>query len=316
MTCCVIKQAFCLKSPFENTLSLCKPMKELISTNSNSSRETLDFEFESELSMCTPGGSHITSLGIGLNDRLLRSVMLCKAGSVKYYLKCGADPNATTPDKCSALHLAVISGNMKIVKRLLDAGAFHSPLDQMRNSPLHLACSRPQLGCIQTLLDGGADPNAGAQPQSVLHCAIVKGSVAAVKSLVDAGADVNVLGLHNYQSSTLSPLGLAFYQEEWRSMIPILLNAGARLDNILGTCMSASALEVVLYTKRDAEIIKFLIQNNCIPTQEDIQNKPFISFKSKTFRRSLIALLLRLVQDEIYNVETRKSYFCAGAFWL
>ncbi|GFR91215.1 ankyrin repeat-containing protein [Elysia marginata] len=143
-------------------------MKDLVSAAG--SRESLDFDFESDLpTMSSSGGPvPVANVGIGLNGKLLRAVIQNKYGSVRYCLKCGADPNATTPDKRSALHLAVINRQMNIIRLLLDAGAYHSPLDKSKSSPLHFACSPPQRRFIQTLLNGGADPNAGSQVRS--HC--------------------------------------------------------------------------------------------------------------------------------------------------
>ncbi|RUS79665.1 hypothetical protein EGW08_012588, partial [Elysia chlorotica] len=193
--------------------------------NPQESRETLNFEFDSDVMPGQASGNGpfvVANIGIGLNGRLLRAVIRNRHASVKYYLKCGGNPNVTTPDKRSALHLAVLGGNAKTVKRLLDAGAIPSPLDQLRNSPLHFACQPPQLGMVESLLHAGADPNAGGQPQSVLHCAIMGGSVPLIQRIVDAGADVNVIGFYDYVSSPLSPLGLCFYQENWRNLVPVL----------------------------------------------------------------------------------------------
>ena len=38
----------------------------------------------------------VANIGVGLNGKLLRAVMHNKPGSVKYYLKCGGNPNVTT----------------------------------------------------------------------------------------------------------------------------------------------------------------------------------------------------------------------------
>ncbi|RUS79664.1 hypothetical protein EGW08_012587, partial [Elysia chlorotica] len=74
-----------------------------------------------------------------------------------------------------------------------------------------------------------------------------------------------------------------------------------------GTCTTATIFESILFTSRDVDIIKYLIQNGCTPSVKDLQSKPFLSFRCRTFRRSLVALILRAVQDEVFNMQTART---------
>ncbi|GFN78491.1 ankyrin repeat-containing protein [Plakobranchus ocellatus] len=219
------------------------------------------------------GNKKVANRGTGINGRLLSAVVKDNVKAVKKYLKYGADPNVIMADKRSALHLAAVGGNVDVMQLLLNAGADPSPLDQYRRTPLHVACMPPHIGSIQTLLYGGANPNAGNQYQSALHCAIAGGNLTAVNLLVDSGADVNVMGFIDYN----------------------------------GSCLSASAFEVVLYTIQDPDLLSYLIQNGCVPRAKELKSSPFLTFRCRTFKRSLLALLLRLVQDGTLDIATVKK---------
>ena len=64
----------------------------------NDDRDTLDFEFESDkVTMSSlPGNTAVANIGVGINGKLLKSIIEKRQGCVRYYLKCGANPNVTT----------------------------------------------------------------------------------------------------------------------------------------------------------------------------------------------------------------------------
>ena len=88
---------------------------------------------------------------------------------------------------------AVISGNKKLIERLLELGA---PPDGLPNyfdgTPLHEAASKNHTFVIQLLLDRGADINArDTNDQTALHKAAWSNCTSAIQLLLERGAHFN-----------------------------------------------------------------------------------------------------------------------------
>ncbi len=128
------------------------------------------------------------------------------------------DPIWTPP--CGALRTAVSSGNIRLVKVLLEAGInvdgvvinhrFGDDNRLIRPSPLVAACIHKDMNMIKVLLESGADPN--PEPNVLyneppLWLATCSGMLDAVKLLVTSGASVNL----NFRSS-LGESGTALYR--------------------------------------------------------------------------------------------------------
>ena len=80
------------------------------------------------------------------------------AGSAKLLLASGADPNDALPDGTSALVLAAHSGHREVALTLLDKGANPNDLG-IGYTALHAAILRGDLELVKALLAHGADPN-------------------------------------------------------------------------------------------------------------------------------------------------------------
>uniref|UniRef100_A0A182QBJ6 Uncharacterized protein n=1 Tax=Anopheles farauti TaxID=69004 RepID=A0A182QBJ6_9DIPT len=107
----------------------------------------------------------------------------------------------------TALHLAALIDQPKIVRRLLIAGSNQTIRDAEGNTALHLASSRGNVDCVKALL-APLSPNEIAHgaantkiPQDLelwnydgktcVHLAAEAGCIDVVRCLIDAGADIN-----------------------------------------------------------------------------------------------------------------------------
>lgn len=93
------------------------------------------------------------------------------------------------------LHLAVLAGNLKIVKKLIDFGAYVDMEDFIERTPLFCAILYEDLSKAKLLIDSGADVNTSDRDAvTPLHLAASASNASdALKLLLDAGARVNEL---------------------------------------------------------------------------------------------------------------------------
>ena len=106
---------------------------------------------------------------------------------IKSLIELGADVNACSSLKETALYQASIGGHEEIVRLLIDAGAETNGLSTF--SPLYAACERGWAEIVDLLLQHGADTNATSM--SSLCCAAQKGYTDIVGLLLKHGADAN-----------------------------------------------------------------------------------------------------------------------------
>ncbi|TTL10206.1 NF-kappa-B inhibitor alpha [Bagarius yarrelli] len=97
----------------------------------------------------------------------------------------------------TALHLAVIMEQPRLVEKLLKAGCDSRLVDQSGNTALHIACRRGSLSCFSVLTQINTQhlrsilsvPNYSGH--TCLHIAAVCGFLSLVENLVQLGADIN-----------------------------------------------------------------------------------------------------------------------------
>lgn len=91
------------------------------------------------------------------------------------------------------LHWAAETGDLKIVKLLLDGGAKLEPKTHYDDTPLHWAAGKGHLEIVEELVKRGAKVNRkNGDGMTPLHLAAQRDRVNVVKYLLANGADVNV----------------------------------------------------------------------------------------------------------------------------
>ena len=109
------------------------------------------------------------------------------------------------------IHEAAFDGNIKAVRRHLNAGVDANTQTKSGNTPLHAASFRGHAEVIELLLAHGADANArDVRGWIPLHQAVDQGHALAVEWLIANGADVNA----RMKGGGFTTLDLAYMREQ------------------------------------------------------------------------------------------------------
>lgn len=97
--------------------------------------------------------------------------------------------------------IAVESGDIGEVSRLLQAGANVNTTDSVRQTPLSIACNTGNLEIVRILIESGAAVDDGVDKNSVhmtpLMHAAASGHAEIIKLLLDNGAEINRCGIYS-----------------------------------------------------------------------------------------------------------------------
>lgn len=94
-----------------------------------------------------------------MDRELFRELRLPRPGGAERCLANGANPNARDEKGLVPLHLAVINGNLDLMKLLLESGADPDAQSRTGYSPLHAAAALSEYAAAEILLEAGADPD-------------------------------------------------------------------------------------------------------------------------------------------------------------
>ncbi|MCH2593568.1 MAG: ankyrin repeat domain-containing protein [Pedosphaera sp.] len=90
------------------------------------------------------------------------------------------------------IHKAAFDGNIKAVKRHLNAGVDANAQTRSENTPLHAAAYQGHSDVVELLIANGADVNASdVRGWIPLHAAVDQGHAAVADLLIVKGADLN-----------------------------------------------------------------------------------------------------------------------------
>lgn len=113
-------------------------------------------------------------------------------------LAIGASANATDFTGRPILGLAARTGNVDLVKRLVEAGAIVDAVDEIGFTPLMEAARDGKFDVVRFLLTNGADPNHRSEASALflapMHMAGLSGSADMVQLLADSGAETDPEG--------------------------------------------------------------------------------------------------------------------------
>ncbi|CAB1114807.1 unnamed protein product [Ectocarpus sp. CCAP 1310/34] len=116
-------------------------------------------------------------------------------GSCSALMIAGADPNWIDYDDTvqlpSLLHLAGAAGHHRVVRVILQYGAYVDPKAIVNETPLHCAASKGHTSCVFELLMGGADMDAVAflEGETPLFIAAAHNHLGVAEQLLAPGAD-------------------------------------------------------------------------------------------------------------------------------
>lgn len=164
-------------------------------------------------------GANVCARRVGKIEGLPIPVMMMRGG--------GEISPEVFPEVYFPLHLAVSSGNIEIVKILLDAatdaGAEINFKDEGEDSPLHKAVGTRNIQMVEMLLERGADPNAkNLYRETPVFFAVMDNDVHMVEVLAQRGAR---LDCQNRDGDT--PLHRALDSVK---MVRVLMGLGANVN--------------------------------------------------------------------------------------
>lgn len=167
---------------------------------------------------------------------------------VRFLLDHGADLHQEGSlegyDRLTALHTAAEKGRCEIAKFLLSRGAYVDG-KSCHMTPLQLAVHGGHDSTLKILLDHNADPNKEVNLSTPLIIALCTPSLSCLKLLIQAGAEVNGIG---------NPLARAA-QEGLTEAIKCLLEAGANPNTTDWCGRFPIELAAVYGTREDVEIL-------------------------------------------------------------
>ncbi|XP_031144766.1 B-cell lymphoma 3 protein homolog [Sander lucioperca] len=166
-------------------------------------------------------------------------------------------------DGDTALHIAVVQGELAIVCRLIQlllwARRSLDIYNNLRQTPLHLAVITQQANMVEALLRDGADPAAlDRNGQTALHLCCEYDQRDCLSIVLSRSSSSICLEIRNYEG--LSPLHLAVLRGH-KDLAKMLLDAGADINAM--DIKSGQSPLVHAVESNNADMVHFLIESGC-----------------------------------------------------
>ena len=231
---------------------------------------------------------------------------------ITYFLKLGANPDATDAEGFSAMHLVAENNNDEAVDALIMAGARiigPSIWDNKKEvTPIMLAARAGNASTLEAMIAQGADVNCGLNtPKDVaLHYAVRSQNIECLKILLAAGAMPNSLILYSE-----SPLHIAA-SEGYVEMAQILLEAGADVRASRGSFRMA-ALHLAAQ-EGHSQIVKMLLDAGADHKQTNSRGQTALHLAARAQSGDTVQELLKRRADPNARDQDGKTPLHAGIF--
>ena len=169
---------------------------------------------------------------------------------LKLILRAGSPVNVPNNEGKSPLHLACENGSEEIAELLLDgcANINRAQTYQMNEFPMHIAAKKGYTRILEALRRRGGNLDARTKKgQTPLHYAVLSKQYTTVPYLCSVGADINAV-----DSSGETALSIALKNGRWQ-MAQNLLEQGARADVLTETKRSVLHYIPSLMTKTGSD---------------------------------------------------------------
>ena len=138
--------------------------------------------------------AYLDAQNIKFQTALFLACLYRKQNSVMILLEAGSNPNIADYENNTSLHAAVFGGcSKKIIKALIDHGAYVNCTNKLKRTGLMLSCWKGNVNTVNVLLEAGAYPNiADVDRNTCLQRLVIHAcSIEVLQTIIDHGALVN-----------------------------------------------------------------------------------------------------------------------------
>jgi ankyrin repeat protein len=203
---------------------------------------------------------------------------------VKLLINKGADVNKPNLTGDSALHLATLKGNAAMVELLINKGAGLNILNSKGDHALHLAAGEGNAAIVKLLIDKGVTVDIkDSKGNTALHFAAVMGNAEIVELLIAKGAD---LDKEDLQGNTALHIAAGEGRAE---IVELLINKGADLNRQDST--GSTALHVAAGEGKVA-IVKLLIDKGAALNIQNLEGETALHVAAGEGNAAIVELLI------------------------
>ncbi|MBU1109115.1 MAG: ankyrin repeat domain-containing protein [Candidatus Riflebacteria bacterium] len=177
-------------------------------------------------------------------------------------VKGGFDINSLNPEGNAPIHQAILKGDLPIVKYLLEQGVALEKKNSEQLTPLMLAAAKGHKGIVVLLLKNGANANADCEdsrlfPRFPLHFAIASNNLPIAEALLKAGAEADK------KSQGVTSLQFIATSDACLELARLFLKCGANINahgpNPKGETLLTPLFAAVM--NGQLEMVKLLVEN-------------------------------------------------------